>query len=47
MDIQNCMTMYRNQGTPFGDIGGAGTPELMAKVRNERRANHPSDETLH
>jgi nitrogen fixation protein NifB len=34
VDIQNCMTMYPNQGTPFGDIGEP-TPELMAKIRNE------------
>ena len=34
VDIQNCMTMYPNQGTPFGDIGEP-TPELMAEIRNE------------
>jgi nitrogen fixation protein NifB len=34
VDIQNCMTMYPNQGTPFGDIGEP-TPELMAEVRSE------------
>jgi nitrogen fixation protein NifB len=34
VDIQNCMTMYPNEGTPFGDIGEP-TPELMAEVRSE------------
>jgi len=34
VDIQNCMTMYPNQGTPFGDIGEP-TSELMAEIRNE------------
>ncbi|MGB6064695.1 MAG: radical SAM protein [Desulfomonilaceae bacterium] len=32
VDIQNCMTMYPNAGTPFGEIGEP-TPELMAAVR--------------
>ncbi len=34
VDIQNCMTMYPNAGTPFGEIGEP-TPELMASVRIE------------
>ena len=32
VDIQNCMTMYPNQGTPFENIGEP-SPELMAEVR--------------
>lgn len=34
VDIQNCMTMYPNQGTPFGDIPEP-DPQLMAQVRGE------------
>ena len=33
VDIQNCMTMYSNQGTPFESIGEP-SPELMTEVRN-------------
>ena len=33
VDIQNCMTMYPNQGTPFESIGEP-SPELMADVRH-------------
>jgi len=32
VDIQNCMTMYPNQGTPFENIPEP-SPDLMAKVR--------------
>ena len=34
VDIQNCMTMYPNQGTPFGDI-----PEPDPKLMNEVRTS--------
>ena len=34
VDIQNCMTMYPNDGTPFAHIGEP-DPELMAEVRKE------------
>jgi len=32
VDIQNCMTMYPNAGTPFGHIGEP-DPEMMSRVR--------------
>ncbi len=34
VDIQNCMTMYPNKGTPFEDIPEPGS-QLMAEIRKE------------
>jgi nitrogen fixation protein NifB len=40
VDIQNCMTMYPNQGTPFADIPEP-DPRLMARVRGDVEAIIP------